>query len=568
MSAKRAIAFVMNELTDYSYEISVGAHALLAERGYHCIAVTGKHLDDPSSSAHNPIYQTLHSTQFAGALIYSLTLENRADPVLLPALLKPLADLPLVSIGAKLLPRSNIVVDHALGMTQLMDHLIAQARFQQFLFVRGVPTNADSLHREEIFTHRLRRHGLATAIDFVNGNFDGDVVYREIYARFRRTHGVAQIPTAIVCANDRMAVAAIEALQDLDLRIPEDVAVTGFDNSPECAQSSVPLTTVGQPLYAMGETAAQMLLAQFAGRDVPDLSLSTGLIVRASCGGMANGAVVPTVGAARPAGNAKSRQRTGLKQRDYLSHIVTNLNIKLMEQTTLPDLRVKLLSLFPTLGIIRCLVVLYEERAKGDDASAQLFLAYDENDPTLAAIHISTAFNRRDRLWPENLAITDWGECAEMTPLVSGGDCFGYMIFSWSLHYFTDFLLLPVLIASAVRNIYQLQRLQEYASSLEQKVEERTRKLRIMNRRLQHEVVERRNSEFALREANETLTRLATIDGLTQLENRTTLDEYLQRQCDALAHAALPLSFLLADIDYFKNYNDTYGHQAGDTCLR
>jgi diguanylate cyclase (GGDEF)-like protein len=64
------------------------------------------------------------------------------------------------------------------------------------------------------------------------------------------------------------------------------------------------------------------------------------------------------------------------------------------------------------------------------------------------------------------------------------------------------------------------------------------------------------------------LQRLVGLDGLTQIANRRRFDECLQREWQRLARDQMPLALLLCDIDFFKAYNDTYGHQAGDDCLR
>ncbi|RMH71452.1 MAG: diguanylate cyclase [Cyanobacteria bacterium J007] len=71
-----------------------------------------------------------------------------------------------------------------------------------------------------------------------------------------------------------------------------------------------------------------------------------------------------------------------------------------------------------------------------------------------------------------------------------------------------------------------------------------------------------------LQAANQQLRRLATLDGLTQVANRRRFDEYLDRQWRQMARDRRPLSLVLCDIDCFKLYNDTYGHQAGDECLQ
>lgn len=71
-----------------------------------------------------------------------------------------------------------------------------------------------------------------------------------------------------------------------------------------------------------------------------------------------------------------------------------------------------------------------------------------------------------------------------------------------------------------------------------------------------------------LAEANLALQRLATTDGLTGLANRRHFDEYFNQEWRRIARDQQPLSLILCDVDFFKLYNDTYGHQAGDYCLK
>lgn len=70
-----------------------------------------------------------------------------------------------------------------------------------------------------------------------------------------------------------------------------------------------------------------------------------------------------------------------------------------------------------------------------------------------------------------------------------------------------------------------------------------------------------------LKQANYELHRLATLDGLTHVANRRRFNEYLDQEWRRLARERIPLALIMCDIDFFKAYNDTYGHQAGDDCL-
>lgn len=84
---------------------------------------------------------------------------------------------------------------------------------------------------------------------------------------------------------------------------------------------------------------------------------------------------------------------------------------------------------------------------------------------------------------------------------------------------------------------------------------------------LKQEIEKRKEAEKLLLIANKELKRLAIIDDLTKVPNRRRFDQYLEKQWQIMKREKLPLSIILCDIDYFKFYNDTYGHQAGDNCL-
>ena len=77
-----------------------------------------------------------------------------------------------------------------------------------------------------------------------------------------------------------------------------------------------------------------------------------------------------------------------------------------------------------------------------------------------------------------------------------------------------------------------------------------------------------KQTEAALQKANQQLQQLATRDGLTRIANRRRLDAWIDTEWRRLTRKKEPLSVIMGDIDYFKRYNDTYGHQAGDDCLK
>ncbi|MBD2102263.1 PleD family two-component system response regulator [Leptolyngbya sp. FACHB-261] len=95
--------------------------------------------------------------------------------------------------------------------------------------------------------------------------------------------------------------------------------------------------------------------------------------------------------------------------------------------------------------------------------------------------------------------------------------------------------------------------------------------LRQRVRRLIHQAQLQRQlkqSNQQLAALNQQLQCLASSDSLTGLANRRRFDEYLDQEWRRMARESTPLSLILGDVDFFKRYNDTYGHPAGDTCLQ
>lgn len=93
---------------------------------------------------------------------------------------------------------------------------------------------------------------------------------------------------------------------------------------------------------------------------------------------------------------------------------------------------------------------------------------------------------------------------------------------------------------------------------------EGTRKIIAISR----DITERKQTEHKLREAQELWQQISTLDGLTGIANRRYFDERLDSEWKQSVCSSAPLSLILLDIDYFKSYNDTYGHQGGDECLK
>ncbi len=145
-----------------------------------------------------------------------------------------------------------------------------------------------SMHREE------RVEGFRRAF------FDSQFVYSEDFiveagARLEqgyqtgldyfRDRSAADRPTAVTCYNDQVAIGLLRALRELDVDVPGEVSVTGFDNIKTCEYGPVPLTTMGVPTIEMGRVAVEMVIRQVeaSGKHEPEtVNLQAELTVRES----------------------------------------------------------------------------------------------------------------------------------------------------------------------------------------------------------------------------------------------------------------------------------------------
>lgn len=137
-----------------------------------------------------------------------------------------------------------------------------------------------------------RRQGLRRALDEADCTVPdelvavGDYSQESGYEIINRWIANDRVPTALFCASDTMAMGSLLALHEADYRVPDDVAVVGFDGLPSSRYTIPPLTTVRQPVYEKGQVAANMLIDEIEGSGPAPThtELEPELVVRESCG--------------------------------------------------------------------------------------------------------------------------------------------------------------------------------------------------------------------------------------------------------------------------------------------
>ena len=138
---------------------------------------------------------------------------------------------------------------------------------------------------DRLFGYRseLSRLGLDQRPEYV---VEGDYYHGTGYQRTKQLLALPEPPDAIVAASDMMAAGAIVAIEETGLRVPDDIAVVGFDDAPFASAMKPALTTVRQNALGLGMAAADSVLAMLDNPDDPPpvVIFPTELVVRESCG--------------------------------------------------------------------------------------------------------------------------------------------------------------------------------------------------------------------------------------------------------------------------------------------
>jgi len=160
----------------------------------------------------------------------------------------------------------DVTVDQALGARLAVRHLVGLGH-RRIQLVTGPPDFVEAGIRRDAAHDELQRTGIAPLPD-VPADWTADAGYAAAVALDPGT-------TAVVCGNDRLALGLIHGLADRGLRVPDDVAVVGFDDIPEAAHSLPPLTTLHQDFEEVGRRAVARVLAQLEGT-APDAGADAG----------------------------------------------------------------------------------------------------------------------------------------------------------------------------------------------------------------------------------------------------------------------------------------------------
>lgn len=218
--------------------------------------------------------RVMRSGYVDGVIVASASLQ---DPVI-PSLLRD--GIPFVSVGRHPDEQINYVdVDNVNGARMAVEHLI-QLGHRRIGTITGPLDMTSGQDRLQGYRQALAAHNLPIEEELI---VEGD--FREGGGVTGMQRLLSASPSAVFVASDIMALGALKALREENLRVPQDISLVGFDDIPLASALEPPLTTVRQPVRRMGTLAVEMLLdlIEHPGAGPRRIVLPTQLVIRKSC---------------------------------------------------------------------------------------------------------------------------------------------------------------------------------------------------------------------------------------------------------------------------------------------
>lgn len=176
----------------------------------------------------------------------------------------------------------TMMIDHYTPVKKVIDHLIEVHGYKRIYFLNGREGHIHSIKRYQAYLDSMMEHGLRVTEDMV---YPGDFWYTSGNDMVRQLVSSGKpMPEAIACANDCMAIGVAAKLEEYGYRIPEDIAVVGYDSNKEGIEAPVPLTSADVPSGECGKTALMWVDAKLNNKEIPEFKTDVPLFIGKSCG--------------------------------------------------------------------------------------------------------------------------------------------------------------------------------------------------------------------------------------------------------------------------------------------
>ncbi|MBN1409300.1 MAG: substrate-binding domain-containing protein [Spirochaetales bacterium] len=370
------------------------------------------------------------------------------------------SSLPQVCLSEPIQNVPSIVSENKTATESLIRHMIEDHNYKRIAFIQGLEHSIDAIERFTIYKDLLNEYGIGYNPSLVvKGNFlsTSGIEAVELLLDERR-----ELIDAIIAINDASAMGAMTALKGRGLKVPDDIAVVGFDNLAAGKNSSPSLTTIELPFYDTGVEGVKAILKLLNNQTVPEkIILPSSVVLRESCGCQRNSPVEKPIGKSthgkKP--DIQPQKETQIMSfRNILSEILGKpcleqmINVFAVE---LPNIRYK--SFYFTLYAI-------EDKTLFTESQSKLLMAYDRENtpvPQKVQVNFSTIDLLPDRIFQKNRP------CSYIIEPFSYSEYKGLLIYEAYIDDLSSLILNRTFIDTIINGIFFTSELRKRASELE-----------------------------------------------------------------------------------------------------
>lgn len=275
VGTSQAVGVVIPDLENPFFTAVVrGIEVVLRAAGYTLLLANS----DEDVAREREVVQTLRADGVAGIIFVPI---NAARDAYREVLAPPLQVVAVDRSPSHFRP-DLVTVDNVAGTRLGVEHLFALGH-REVALLGGPLRHSTAAERERGYHEALRAAGKTVRPELVHY---GDFKEEGGYEGMKALMALGKRPTAVFVANNLMTLGAFRAIHEAGIRIPDEVALIGFDDMPWATSLNPPLTAVSQPSHEIGSSAADLLLDRIARpeRALRHVILETTLVIRKSCG--------------------------------------------------------------------------------------------------------------------------------------------------------------------------------------------------------------------------------------------------------------------------------------------
>jgi len=533
---------------DYCDEIIRGIKNFLSDKP---VRISVLEVRTPEGNASDYEYQywsgfsLVQAKSFEAVILISGTFCSEIKKEDLINLMQPFFNCPVVSVSIDL-PFKNSYFTHSdcyTAIRQTMVHLVEEHGCKKIGMVTANETSSDE--------GRERFEAYKKILSELNMEYDEDCVFHSNFSQ----HGTIirmreKLKTkedvkfdAVFCANDFSAFGAVMVLQELGLKIPEDVVVTGFDDCSQAAKEVVPLTTINQDVGAQGYGAAKTAYDLITGKTSERMiSVPARPVYRESCGCTSH-----DENDVSKIGNVHTETKKYFDNANYNVSYFSLLD-KIQSSQTLTRMYALVNTLFEEVNIKTFALVLYKEPVLVEKNEtfvlpheAELAMAFD-HPHNFSALNIGKSFDPYESILPEGFLDTSANNFV-VNSIFFGEKQYGYMMYQQGNRIPSFYAVYMKIVSNAIARSY------DYTKALETRI-----KLEQENKILQ--------------QSNTELNTVSKTDELTGVYNRRGFLHLGQQEINLALQRKTTGLIIFGDMDGLKSINDTYGHEAGDEAIK